>query len=249
MSDPSRAPDPSATADEAPTAIADTKRALRARARGRRAGWAAGDVDAWSRDLRAVLAGDPRWTAARQVAAFLSLPGEPDLRPALTDALARGVVVWLPRVVSSTALAFVPLQGGAESWQRQLVRSSFGIEEPIPRPEARGSFVIAGRDETGAAQRASERSERARLAIPLDLVLVPGLAFGRDGARLGFGRGYYDRVLAPLRSLPRPRPALLGVGFADTVWEAGTIPLAAHDVPVDAVVTERDIHVFRGENR
>jgi 5-formyltetrahydrofolate cyclo-ligase len=65
--------------------------------------------------------------------------------------------------------------------------------------------------------------------------------FGRDGARLGYGRGYYDRVLAPLRALPSPRPLLIGVAFEGAILEGERIPMAAHDVRVDALLTERRV--------
>lgn len=212
-------------------AVVEAKRALRERAKGARAGYHAEDVERWSRALGAVLEREARWTAAGFVAGFLSLPGEPDLRSALGSALARGVVVWLPRVASSTTLEFMPVRGGAEMLTHGLVRSRFGIDEPAVGPGALSSF----------ATRSEDGVNPSRLLVPLDVVLVPGLAFGRDGARLGYGRGYYDRVLAPLRALPQPRPLLLGVAFADVLWDAGVIPMAAHDVPVDAVLTQHGI--------
>ena len=67
----------------------------------------------------------------------------------------------------------------------------------------------------------------------LGLVLVPGLAFDRRGRRLGYGGGYYDRTLAALR----PKPVTIGVGY-----EHGRLPTIYpqwHDVPLDAIVTEK----------
>jgi 5-formyltetrahydrofolate cyclo-ligase len=65
-----------------------------------------------------------------------------------------------------------------------------------------------------------------------DLVLVPGLAFSRDGHRLGRGGGFYDRLLAG-----RARDAAkIGVGFASQLRE--DVPRAEHDVILDAVVTD-----------
>jgi 5-formyltetrahydrofolate cyclo-ligase len=64
------------------------------------------------------------------------------------------------------------------------------------------------------------------------LALVPGVAFDSAGGRLGRGGGYYDRLLA--RS---PRPFAIGVCFGFQVVPA--VPMEAHDVRVDAVVSER----------
>ena len=64
----------------------------------------------------------------------------------------------------------------------------------------------------------------------LDLVLVPGLAFTRDGARLGRGGGFYDRFL----SQPHLRARKVGVCFAAHVL--GELPVESHDQRVDRVV-------------
>ncbi len=67
-----------------------------------------------------------------------------------------------------------------------------------------------------------------------DLLLVPCVGFGRGGLRLGYGGGYYDRTLGAMA--PGERPATLGIAFAH-----GHLPeLAghAHDVPLDAILTE-----------
>ncbi len=64
------------------------------------------------------------------------------------------------------------------------------------------------------------------------LILVPGLAFTRDGRRLGRGGGYYDRLLA----LHRPHAIALGVCFDLQI--VPDIPCEPHDQRVDAVLTE-----------
>lgn len=74
----------------------------------------------------------------------------------------------------------------------------------------------------------------------LQLVLVPLVAFDRQGNRLGSGAGYYDRSFAFLREGERPRePLLVGVAFGFQEVEA----LAAEpwDVKLDLVITEREL--------
>ena len=66
----------------------------------------------------------------------------------------------------------------------------------------------------------------------LDLILVPGLAFTRDGRRLGRGGGYYDRLLAARA----PHTATLGICF--DLQFVPDLPCEPHDQRVDAVVTE-----------
>ena len=65
-----------------------------------------------------------------------------------------------------------------------------------------------------------------------DLMLVPGLAFGRDGHRVGYGKGFYDRYLARVT-----RPYCAGIGFAEQL--ADTVPHDGHDAALDAVLTDQ----------
>lgn len=64
-----------------------------------------------------------------------------------------------------------------------------------------------------------------------DLILVPGLAYTRSGYRLGYGGGYYDRLLA----LPGLAPTL---GLCYQALVLGEIPHGEHDLPVGNLVTE-----------
>jgi 5-formyltetrahydrofolate cyclo-ligase len=66
----------------------------------------------------------------------------------------------------------------------------------------------------------------------IGLMLVPGLAFTREGARLGRGGGYYDRFLA---QLPRETTKL---GICFDVQLVDSLPSESHDVTVDGVITE-----------
>lgn len=68
----------------------------------------------------------------------------------------------------------------------------------------------------------------------LDLTLVPGLVFARDAARIGRGRGYFDRFLSELTGLKA------GVCFEGQVVDR--VPRNAHDVPMDFVLTESGIY-------
>ena len=69
----------------------------------------------------------------------------------------------------------------------------------------------------------------------IDLFVVPGIAFTRDGARLGYGGGFYDRVLR-LRC-----DAARAVAFAFDCQLVHHIPTSVGDEPVDAIVTENGL--------
>jgi 5-formyltetrahydrofolate cyclo-ligase len=88
-----------------------------------------------------------------------------------------------------------------------LVRGEYGIPEPPP-----------GSAETGVQD--------------LSLVCLPGVAFGLDGSRLGYGGGYYDRLLRH----PAFRAVTCGLAFDLQVVCA--LPRDAFDGTVDVIVTE-----------
>ena len=66
----------------------------------------------------------------------------------------------------------------------------------------------------------------------IDLMLVPGVGFDREGYRIGFGYGCYDRLLAGLR------PEALTCGLCYGFQVMARLPREAHDVPVKTLVTE-----------
>jgi 5-formyltetrahydrofolate cyclo-ligase len=68
-----------------------------------------------------------------------------------------------------------------------------------------------------------------------DVVVVPGLAFTTAGDRLGQGGGWYDRFLPQVRA----DCTTIGVCFAEQILD--TLPVEAHDVTMDHVVTDRGI--------
>lgn len=69
------------------------------------------------------------------------------------------------------------------------------------------------------------------------ILVVPLVAFDRNGGRLGYGGGYYDRTLARLRAAG----PVLAIGFAFAAQEADELPLEPTDQPLDLVVTEQGL--------
>ena len=152
----------------------------------------------------------PIWQKSRSVLFFSALPGEPDLRALCADALAEGKVVAFPRHIeaSDSYAAFC-----VKNLETELsARGRFGIAEPTP---ACAEFPLN----------------------KLDFVLVPGIAFAINGARLGRGKGYFDRLLAQVAG------TRCGVAFDWQILPA--IPTEAHDIFVDCLVTPTQWRVFR----
>ncbi|MEQ8428526.1 MAG: 5-formyltetrahydrofolate cyclo-ligase [Gammaproteobacteria bacterium] len=73
---------------------------------------------------------------------------------------------------------------------------------------------------------------------PFDLVITPGLGFNRQGGRLGYGRGYYDRWFDQHQVKTR-----IGVCFELQLVDG--LPLEETDVPLQVLVTEQQVYDFR----
>jgi 5-formyltetrahydrofolate cyclo-ligase len=79
----------------------------------------------------------------------------------------------------------------------------------------------------------------------LHVILVPLVGVDARGNRLGMGAGFYDRALGRLRVGAWRRPRL--VGIAHSCQQVARLQAQPHDVPLDALITERGIVFFRGD--
>jgi 5-formyltetrahydrofolate cyclo-ligase len=159
-----------------------------------------------SSDLQQRLVALPEYQSASLVAAFVGVRSEVETRPLLASRLAAR---------QGTGVVF--RTGGDLGVARildldELTEATFGLWEP--RPEiASDPHRLCG-------------------ATDVDLFLVPGLAFDLHGGRLGYGRGYYDRLL----SQARPDAVFLAVAFECQM--VPSVPMTTSDVPVHLIVTE-----------
>ncbi|KAK4842342.1 hypothetical protein QYF36_019868 [Acer negundo] len=105
-----------------------------------------------------------------------------------------------------------------------LITNSMNILEP--------ALVDSNGNECDDVMQASE---------PVDLFILPGLAFDRSGRRLGRSGGYYDLFLMKYRKLAQERewkqPLLVALAYTLQFVEEGAIPVTPYDVAVDAVVS------------
>jgi 5-formyltetrahydrofolate cyclo-ligase len=69
----------------------------------------------------------------------------------------------------------------------------------------------------------------------IDLIVIPGAVFAVDGSRIGYGGGFYDTYMHTLR------PEVARVALAFELQIVDELPREAHDLPVDAIVTERRV--------
>ncbi|WP_340021621.1 5-formyltetrahydrofolate cyclo-ligase [Paenibacillus sp. FSL K6-1096] len=163
---------------------------------------------------------------AASLLAYAPFRSELDCLPLLREAWAGGHDVWLPRVDRESGTLSIHPVG---SWE-ELVPGAYGIPEP-----AAGSKALAGA-ESGAGRH-----------LP-DVVFVPGLAFDLRGGRLGYGRGYYDRLRAAWeQGHPGDTRRPLWIGLAFGLQLLPEVPLEEHDALMDLLITENGIWDCRKE--
>lgn len=122
---------------------------------------------------------------------------------------------------------FIPLIDAATG--KRLIFPSMESERIIPREVPSAASL---RLSPGGIREPSIVSCPVVAPSGIDLIIVPGLGFGRDGSRLGRGRGHYDRFLAQLR----PGTVLCGACFSCQVLDS--MPVESHDVPMQLLLTE-----------
>lgn len=142
----------------------------------------------------------------QNIAAFWSMPEEPQLQPLLRQwAEEDGYRISLPVVVAPDASLEFRL------WEPDapMREGAYGIQEPVGDP-----------------------------APPPDIVLVPALGFTREGDRVGYGGGYYDRTLAALKESGH---RFVAIGIA---WAVGDLTGMGHepqphDFRLDGILTDK----------
>lgn len=139
--------------------------------------------------------------SAHTILFFAPMPDELDVWPLVEESLREGKVIALPFYDEATG---VYSARRIRNVTTDIMLAKFGVREPLPACEE----------------------------IPFahfDLVLVPGVAFGADGHRLGRGRGFYDRMLAQASGIK------CGVGYDFQLIES--VPTEAHDARVNFILT------------
>ncbi|KAH9172159.1 5-formyltetrahydrofolate cyclo-ligase [Lactarius sanguifluus] len=167
----------------------------------------------------------PWFSQATTISCYLSMPtGEVDTSAVTEAILASGKNLFVPKVGTTLPGGMDFLRVHNEEDLRSLPDGVWGIKEP--QFQYRDAPRTKATDEDGA---------------PLDVILIPGVAFDRSLARLGHGKGYYDRFLTSYTSLASARrttkPLFVGLALREQVLAAGEVPVGANDVQVDMVVT------------
>ena len=142
------------------------------------------------------------WQKAKTVALTVSRFPEVDTEPMIAKAWEEGKKVALPRINTQTKqMEFFII----ETYQ-QLEETVFKLKEPIPSQSTLQS------------------------ANDIDLMIVPGVAFTKQGYRLGLGGGYYDRYLPKFKGIT--------VSLLFSAQLVDTIPLEEHDHIIDYLLSQ-----------
>jgi 5-formyltetrahydrofolate cyclo-ligase len=158
------------------------------------------------------------------------------VRDAVGDHLLRSVQLWAKVAEmqeyqqAHSVMAFVGFKGEPDTDPLFARLAVDGKRLLLPRVESTGIVVVEGGSQLVASKFGVPEPTGPAIDVgEVDLVIVPGLAFTATGDRLGYGQGYYDRLL-PTVSAPT-----VGVCFEDQLVDE--MPVAPHDVRVGAVVS------------
>ena len=195
-------------AEQALDAVGREKRALRADLRERRRTTPAAERAAAAAAITQQLVQLVSDLGSRSIAAYLSTPDEPGTREFLSWACERGIRVLLPVSRDDGLLDWAPYDGNDEDVDL--------LGMPTPTSELLGPIAINS----------------------VDLILVPAAAVDRNGMRMGWGLGYFDKTLGSMENCPPVYAVIFDHELVDAV------PTERHDQPVDGVVTPSGIVAF-----
>lgn len=164
----------------------------------------------WDNIIFDRLVNSEQYKNAGIIFAFVSFRSEVDTHRIIKRALADNKIICVPKIRSKDT--------GIELYRiismNDLEKGYFGILEP--------------------SENCLEVDSRA-----IDLILMPGAAFDRNGGRLGYGRGYYDRFLEGMDI----RVQKLALAYHFQVLDR--VPTDKFDVPVDAIITDEEFIIVK----
>ena len=161
----------------------------------------------------------PLFTTSQKFAFYIANKGEIDPHPILQFALDAGKQCYLPVLHLNK-----PGHLNYVAYQNAdlLKKNKFGIQEP------------------------HETADNVIEPSHLDLVFVPLVAFDKQGNRLGMGKGYYDKTFEFRLNESQKKPLLIGLAYE--FQRVDVIEQKEWDVPLDAVITEKQIFTWRVPN-
>ncbi|KAK6241998.1 5-formyltetrahydrofolate cyclo-ligase - like 2 [Theobroma cacao] len=164
--------------------------------------------------------------ASKSLCAYISSPAlrEVDTSRIVSDVLSSPAKerkkLYVPRVEDRNSNMKMLMISGVND----LIEKSMNILEP----------ALADSD-------GNKREDVMQASHPVDLFILPGLAFDKSGSRLGRSGGYYDLFLKNYQEFTKKRrwkqPLLVGLSYSVQIMEEGAIPVTPFDIPVHALVS------------
>ena len=164
-----------------------------------------GEIEQKSQDIIDQVLHLHEYVRARGIACYVNKDSEVNTRPLIRATLDQEKRVLIPVVKKGDIELFF---SEIKDLGSELAPGTFGILEPKP-----------------------ENVHPVSLDT-VDVIFVPGIVWDREGYRLGWGRGYFDRVI---KNLPQH---VRSAGLAFNMQLIGKVPRDQFDVPVDMVITE-----------
>lgn len=148
---------------------------------------------------------------ADNVMCYLSFGNEVDTSDIVETCLKEGKRLFIPVIVKNNTGTSIMEASKLLDPIKDLCPGTMGILEP--------------------------REDKLRIANPesIDFIVIPGLAFDREGGRLGYGRGYYDGFL------PRLKKDCFQMAVAFSFQVIDKVPTDDKDKPVSRILTEREL--------
>ena len=165
------------------------------------------EKELYSRRIASKLYGLPIWKEAKTIGITISRGNEVDTYPIIEHAWRESKRVCVPKCYpDKKQMEFREIHSF-----EQLETVYFGLLEPI------------------------ELITKKIFPAEIDLMIVPGVCFAKDGYRIGYGGGYYDRYLQHFSHST--------VALAYNVQLVEKIPVEKHDIPVQMIITNDEVIV------
>lgn len=156
----------------------------------------------------------PKYVSCKRIAVFLSMKDEVRTGEIIKDVFKTGKSCFIPRYESSSNHMDM-LKLSSVHDMETLPLTAWNIQQPADDDNSREEALATG---------------------GLDLILMPGLGFDRQGKRLGRGKGFYDTYLERCIRHPKGKPYTIALAFKEQLCQE--IPVDENDVLIDEVLYE-----------
>ena len=165
-------------------------------------------INKWSEKIKDKFLTLKELDHAQKIMSYISMRKEVNTYSLLECLIEKGIMLYVPYTIKKEGTL-----GAAQidNLDLDLQDGVFGVQEP--------------------------KRELRNKKVPndLDIIIVPGAVFNKDGYRIGYGGGYYDRFLA------EHGMNALKVAFCYDDFIIDDFPVEDHDIAVDLIITEKDI--------